>query len=193
MSNAKPTDIVGAEGISMGFFTLDPSYRIPRYPTLARVEGMGVVERPVAASQARRTGDRALDVGAGSVDRLFYNQTLGQTRSDRRGQRAAGPVSMAGREPRAFPYASACFGHQHVRYGLAGEVPALDQHRPTAKGKQDFAGSAHLGGVADRRTAQDFGFRQIRGEYLGAGDQQLLQPVERGGLDQPGAALCDHD
>ena len=94
---------------------------------------------------------------------------------------------------RAFPYTSASFGHQHVRYSLPGKVPSLDQYRPAAEGKQDLPGSAHLGGVADRSTAQNFSFRQIRGEYFGAGDQQLLQPIERDGIDQPCAALGDHD
>src|SRR6202048_4687970 len=92
---------------------------------LARVEGVGVVERPMAASKARRGGDRALDVGVGPLDHSFDAQPLGQARSNRRGESAAGPMSMAGRG--------------------------------------------------------------------GAGNQQVLQPVERGGIDQPGAALGDHD
>src|ERR1700751_1548108 len=56
------------------------------HPTeLSRAERVGVVERPVAASQARRAGDRALDVGARAVDRLFDVQAFGQARRNRRG------------------------------------------------------------------------------------------------------------
>jgi hypothetical protein len=42
-----------------------------------------MVERPVAASQARRAGDRALDVVAGPLDRPFDVQALGEARSNR--------------------------------------------------------------------------------------------------------------
>src|SRR5260370_30049042 len=89
-------DIIPALRHSCPASTLGPSYRIPRYPTLARVEGMGVVERPMAASQARRAGDRALDEGAGAVDCPFDGQALGHARSDRRCEGAASPMSMAG-------------------------------------------------------------------------------------------------
>src|SRR5260370_23560472 len=96
-------DIIPALRHSCPASTLGPSYRIPRYPTLARVEGLGAVERPMAASHARRAGDRALDEGAGAVDCPFDVQALGQACSNRRGEGAAGPVSMAGWRPPAVP------------------------------------------------------------------------------------------
>src|ERR1700730_18363772 len=85
---------------------------------LARVERVGVVERPMAASKARRGGDRALDVGVGPLDRSFDAQPLGQARSNRRGESAAGPMSMAGRGARGLPRPGARFCHAHATHPL---------------------------------------------------------------------------
>jgi hypothetical protein len=47
------------------------------------MEGMGVVERAVAAAQTWSAGDCSLDVGSGAFDRPFDIQALGQARSNR--------------------------------------------------------------------------------------------------------------
>ena len=56
---------------------------------------MGVVERPVAAAQTRRAGNRALHVDAGPIDRALDVEPLGEPGRDRRGERAAGAMGVA--------------------------------------------------------------------------------------------------
>ena len=62
-------------------------------------------ERSVAAPKAGGAGDRALDIGAGALDRGADRHALGQTGSDRRGEGAAGAVGMPGFDAWAIPHA----------------------------------------------------------------------------------------
>ena len=64
---------------------------------------MSVVERSVAAAQARCAGNRALDVGACPVDSALDIEPLGEPGGNRRREGAAGAVGVPGRNPRAFP------------------------------------------------------------------------------------------
>ena len=68
-----------------------------------------MVERPVAAAQdPARWRSRAGHRRGPGRPRSRRPEPLGQARSDRRGEGAAGAMGMAGREPRALPDPSAC-------------------------------------------------------------------------------------
>src|SRR6266478_9090373 len=113
----------------------------------------------MTAAETGSADDRTLDVGPGAVDGAFDILTLREASRDRRGQRAAGAVGMARRDPRALPEYRTSRRYKHVRHGFSGEMSAFDQHCPTAEQEQGFAGGSHLREIADCRAAQDRGFR----------------------------------
>src|SRR6516225_12024005 len=111
---------------------------------------MRMVERPVAVTEPRRAGDRALDVISGTIDRALDAETLGDAGCDSRGEGAAGPVGVAGRDPRALPDLGAAGGDEDIRDGFSREMAALDQHCSAAEREQGLARGPHLGPVANR-------------------------------------------
>ena len=74
-----------------------------------------MVERPIAAAEPRCASDRLLDVEARAVHGGLDAETLGETGCDRRGEGAAGAVSVAGRDPRALPYPDAARRDEDIR------------------------------------------------------------------------------
>src|SRR5271170_6030021 len=93
-------------------------------PSPGRLQQMGVVEGAVAISEPGSAGDRALDIAACAVDGALDFEALGKAGGDRRGEGAASAVGVAGVDPRALPNPGPRSGHQDVRDGAAGEVPA---------------------------------------------------------------------
>src|SRR5262249_45750169 len=64
-----------------------------RQLSAVRPQWMSVVERPMAAAETRRAGDRALNIVTSAVDRAFDPETLGEAGCNRRGEGTAGAVS----------------------------------------------------------------------------------------------------
>src|SRR5215469_13742521 len=127
---------------------------------------MGVVERAVAAAEAGGTGDRALNIRAGPIDRALDGETLREPRGNRGGEGTTRPVGVTGYKPRALPNARALRRNEHVQYRIAREVAALDQYRPAAERQQALAGGPHRPNVADLIPRQYLGLGKVRGQHI---------------------------
>ena len=83
-------------------------------------------------------------------------------------------------------------GHQHVRHGFPGEMPALDQHRPAAEREQASPAariSATLPIVAPHKISASGRF----GVTISArAISSCFSASTAAGIDQPGAPLGDH-
>src|SRR5665213_1336719 len=96
---------------------------------VARAQRMRVVERAVAAAKAGGAGDGALDVVSGALDRFLHRHALGQPRGNRRGERAAGTVSVPARDARAAPFFDTRPGGQDVM-DISPATPSMTSWPP---------------------------------------------------------------
>src|SRR6266702_5072488 len=97
-----------------------------------------MMDRPVAMADAEAVGgcNRRADPGLGVAHRLLKSLALGETRRDRRGERAAGAMGVAGSDARRGER-DRVFGIDEIIDALGTlAMPALDQHRATAEREQ---------------------------------------------------------
>ena len=138
----------------------------PREP--ASVKLMEMMDRPVAVADAETVGsrDRRADPGLGIAHGRLEILTLGKARGDRRGQRAAGAMGVAGRDARRGERDRAVSADEIVDALGALAVPALDQHCAAAERQQTPPLAFDLGLASrDRRVQQCGGLRQIRRDH----------------------------
>src|SRR5712691_13215524 len=109
----------------------------------------------MAAAEPGGAQDRAPDVFARPLDRFLDPEPLRQAGGDRRGQRAAGAVSVAGVDPRALPNAEPSGACEDVVHRAAGEVAAFEQRRAAAEAEQLPGRIAHRGEAVDRAAEED--------------------------------------
>ena len=74
---------------------------------------------------------------------------------------------------------------------VAGDRPALHQHRPDTGCQQRLAGAAEAVGIGDGDPGQRLGLGRVGRDQRGAG-HELAQGLERRLGDQARAALGDH-
>ena len=154
---------------------------------------MGVVERAVAAAEARRAWRSRAGRRRGRARPRPRSSAPGpgRRRSPRRACsrcRGCGGWRCAGSSTRGAP---AAVTSTSCTVSPARCPPLTSTARqPSASSALAASRIAAISPIV--RAAQDFGFRQVRRQHRGARHQQPLQRIDRVGLDQRRAALGDH-
>src|SRR3569832_1054749 len=100
---------------------------------------MHVVERPVAATETRRTADRLGEIGAGAAHRGERRHALAESDGDCRRKRAAGAMRAARLDARALDDHDLTLADEDVAHDGTRQMSALDQGIAAAKPIQQRA------------------------------------------------------
>ena len=105
-----------------------------------------MIEWAVSLAEARRGTNRFENVLSGAGDGSFQREAFGDSKGDRRRQRAAGTVSRAGVDAgRLEAHLDAVGGAKNVDHHLPLQMPTFDEHRRGAEEQESFRGSPEIG------------------------------------------------
>ena len=156
-----------------------------------------VVHGPVpAAEPVVRTGaDGGRDVVLGLVHGRLERFTMRQEGGDGRGERAAGPVVVAGGDalPGQGDHPVLRAEVEQVRAVGPLAVAALDQDAAPAVSGELARGGLHVRGRADGAAHKHLGLGEVRRDHVRERHEVLADGADSVVPQQPVAALGDHD